>query len=73
MRTIYRIKVLVPNGPFNLERTFWFASNDQRNLFTDSLPHDVKIVAFGIDHVISPADALAEVERERRETLSPAA
>lgn len=65
MRTIYTARVSIPSGPLLLERTFRFASRDERNTFANrARAAGYTVKGLGIDHLLSSGEALAEAQEE---------
>jgi hypothetical protein len=78
MKTIYSLKVAIPNAPLELQRTFWFESEKERaiakrmieEMVEPNLP-GLKITGHGIEHLMLPAEAVGEILREAKpESLS---
>lgn len=65
MITLYTVKVSIPAGALKLERTFTFKTPESRVIFIGMKPKDVEVLAEGINHLMTYADALDEIERER--------
>lgn len=65
MRTIYTARLSIPSGPLALERSFRFASREERNTFADrARAAGYTVKGLGIDHLLSAAEAFAEAKQE---------
>lgn len=65
MERFYWIKVGIPSGPLMLERRFNFASVKHREEFENlAINAGYQKIAFGIDHMMYPTEAMTECEIE---------
>lgn len=65
MKTIHFVHVEIPAGPLLLTRKFWFSSVAERDTFIRyAKDAGYEIGGYGIEHLLSPATALAECAKE---------
>ena len=65
MLPIRRVTVAVPHGPLKLTRTFYVHDLDDVNAIElAAAAHGYEFKGYGIDHVMSAAEVLGEIEQE---------
>jgi hypothetical protein len=73
MQTIYFANVQIPAAPLMLERRFYFTSAEQRQAFLEEAPAcGFKVTGFGIEHLLTVAQAISECCREAASVDAPA-
>jgi hypothetical protein len=67
MKTIYTITVEIQTDLFRTQRTFWFANMEERMRFEQDAADRLgaKRVASNLDHVMTAAEGMRELENEQ--------
>lgn len=65
MKKIFTAKVSIPAAPLSLERLFRFETEKARDHFLSLVKeHRYTVIGFGVDHLMTAAEAIEECREE---------